>query len=143
MKRLVVAIALLVVLLPWNALAHHGGVSLAFGPGSPIETNSPLTLPQGGVVLSSRVEQVEFRKYSFAEPENKDSFTFLNLGVSYGLAAPLLTGSVFFPYNIKKQDSLGSNEGFGDLKFSFNLGLDYTSEKGFDLNRAEDTAVIL
>ena len=65
MKRLVAAIGLLVLLSPWTALAHHGGVSLALGPGSPIETNSPLTLPQGGVVLSSRVEQVEFRKFSF------------------------------------------------------------------------------
>ena len=137
-----VAIGLLVLLSPWTALAHHGGVSLALGPGSPIETNSPLTLPQGGVILSSRVEHVEFRKFSFAEPENKDSFTFLNLGLSFGLT-PFLTGSIFFPNNIKKQDSLGSNKGFGDLKFSFNLGLNYSPEKGFDLNRTQDTAVTL
>lgn len=36
-----------VLILAWmtsTALAHHGGVSAAFGPGAPVETSSPQTL---------------------------------------------------------------------------------------------------
>ncbi|MDI7260457.1 MAG: transporter [Thermodesulfobacteriota bacterium] len=142
MKRLMVVIILVVLFSPWKAMAHHGGVALAFGPGSPIETNSALTLPQGGMVLSTRVEHVEFRKYSFAEPENKDSFTFFNVGISYGVT-PFLTGTLFVPYNIKRQDTLGSNRGIGDLKLLFNLGLNYDPGKGLGLNKQEDTATTL
>ncbi|MGQ9648280.1 MAG: transporter [Thermodesulfobacteriota bacterium] len=146
MKRSVMLIAgmiLCVGFLPMTAGAHHGGVSLALGPGSPIETNSPLTLPEGGFVLSSRVEQVEWKKRHFAEPTNKDSFTFYNIGLSYGIT-PYLMGSLFVPYNVKRQDELGTNQGIGDLKFLFNLGLNYDpSRKGFFLNKAEDTAVTL
>ncbi len=138
-----VGIALTAVLSPFRATAHHGGVSLALGPGSPIETNSPLTLPEGGFVLSARVEQVEWRKRHFAEPTNKDSFTFYNLGFSYGIA-PYLMGSLFVPYNIKRQDDLGTNRGLGDLKFLFSLGLNYDpTRKGLFLNKAEDTAITL
>jgi hypothetical protein len=113
------------------------------GPGSPIETSSPLTLPQGGFVLTFRVEQVEWRKYTFAEPTNKDSFTFFNAGLSYGIT-PFLTGSLFVPYNIKRQDDLGSLRGIGDLKFQANLGFHYDpAKKGLFLNKAEDTAITL
>jgi hypothetical protein len=143
-KRWILAVVVLsIVLSPLSAMAHHGGVSLAFGPGSPIETSSPLTLPQGGFVISTRFEQVEWKKRDIYEPTNKDSFTFLNLGLSYGIT-PYLTGSLFLPYNIKRQDSLGDNEGIGDLKFLFNLGLHYDpSKKGFFLNKVEDTGVTL
>ncbi len=143
-KRWSAAVVFLcIVCSPLTAKAHHGGVSLALGPGSPIETNSPLTLPQGGFVVSSRFEQVEWKKRAFAEPTNKDSFTFFNVGLSYGIK-PWLTGSLFLPYNIKRQDDLGTNRGIGDLKFLFNLGLNYDpARKGFFLNQAEDTAITL
>jgi len=61
MKKLIVIIALLFSFLPARSWAHHGGISLAFGPGTPIDTSSPFTLPQGGFVLSGRLEQVEWR----------------------------------------------------------------------------------
>jgi hypothetical protein len=80
-------IIILALLFPSKALAHHGGVSLPFGPGAPIETAIPLTLPEGGLVLSTKVEQVEWRKFQFAEPTNKDSLTFLDLGLSCGQGA--------------------------------------------------------
>jgi hypothetical protein len=140
MKRVAAALILALVFFPGRAYAHHGGLSLALGPGTPIETNSPLTLPEGGMVLSARMEQAEWRKFSFAEPTNKDSFTFYNLGLSYGIK-PYLTGSLFLPYNIKSQDDLGSNRGLGDIKLLFNLGFNYDPNKGFRLNTAEDTAV--
>jgi len=84
MKRVLVSVLLASLLAPVGAWAHHGGVSLAFGPGSPVETNSPLTLPEGGFVLGVRAEQVAWKKFSFAEPNNKSSFTFFNLNASYG-----------------------------------------------------------
>jgi hypothetical protein len=127
---------------PWEALAHHGGVSLPFGPGTPIETASPLTLPQGGVVLYTRAEQVEWRKFQFAEPTNKDSFTLTSLGVSYGIT-PYLTGSFSVPYNIKRQDSSGSNSGIGDIRFSGILGFHHEPGQGFKLNTAKESAISL
>jgi hypothetical protein len=143
MKWIVAVLSFSILLFPLPAMAHHGGVSLALGPGSPIETNSPLTLPQGGFVLSSRIEQVEWKKRTFAEPTNKSSFTFLNMGLSYGIT-PSLTGSLFLPYNIKRQDDLGSLKGIGDVKFLLNLGLNYDpSVKAIRLNSTKDTAVSL
>jgi hypothetical protein len=142
MKKVVHLLMMFALLIPCQALAHHGGVSLAFGPGSPIETNSPLTLPQGAWVIGARAEQVEWRKYGWAEPENKDSFTFLNVNLSYGIT-PYLTGSIFFPYNIKRQDSLGDTQGLGDIKFLFNLGFNHEPGKGLSLNKMDDTAVTL
>ncbi|MBF0538713.1 MAG: transporter [Nitrospirae bacterium] len=141
MKRFLL-VTVLLILLPTVALAHHGGVSLALGPGSPIETSSPLTLPDGGFVVSTKVEQVEFQKFQADAPENKDSFTFYNLGVSYGVT-PYLTTSLFMPYSIKRQDSLGSNRGLGDLKFSSTLGFNYEPDSGLRLNSSNDTAVTL
>jgi hypothetical protein len=143
MKKLATTIIFILLLFPLTAIAHHGGISLAMGPGSPIETNSPLTLPQGAFVLSSKLEQVEWKKRNFAEPPNKDSFTFFNLGLSYGIT-PFLTGSLFLPYNIKRQDDLGSTKGIGDVKFLFNLGFNYDpSIKGIRLNTPQDTAISL
>jgi hypothetical protein len=127
---------------PLEASAHHGGVSLPLGPGTPIETASPLTLPQGGVVTYARIEQVEWRKFDFAEPNNKSSFTFLSAGVSYGFT-PYLTGTFSVPYNIKRQDSFGSNSGLGDIRFSGILGFHYSDGQGFRLNTEKEEAVSL
>jgi hypothetical protein len=142
MKRRVGSILIVVLLLPLEALAHHGGVSLPFGPGTPIETASPLTLPEGGVVAYARTEQVEWRKFRFAEPTNKASFTFSSAGASYGIT-PYLTGSFSVPYNIKRQDSFGSNSGIGDIRFSGILGFHHEPGKGFKLNTAKDGAISL
>jgi len=135
-------IGCIVSLLPIQALAHHGGVSLGYGPGSPVETNSSLTLPQGGISVLTRLEQVEWEKYKWAEPENKDAFTFYTLGLGYGIT-PYLTGNLFLPYSVKTQDRLGTSYGGGDAKFLFNLGGHYDPSKGFGLNTPEDTAISL
>jgi hypothetical protein len=141
MKRILGLIIILVLLFPSKAFAHHGGVSLPFGPGTPVETNSPLTLPEGGLVLSTRVEQVEWQKFQFEEPTNKDSFTFLNVGLSYGIK-PYLTASVFLPYAIKREDTFGDNDGIGDIRFMGILGFNYDG-KEVRLNSAKETAVTL
>ena len=141
MKRFAGVIIFSVLFFPMTALAHHGGVSLPFGPGTPVETNAPLTLPEGGLVLSTRTEHVEWRKFPFADPTNKDSCTFLNVGLSYGIK-PYLTASVFLPYAIKREDTFGSNEGFGDIRFMGILGFNYDG-KEVKLNSAKETAVSL
>jgi len=136
------AVAVMLLLGAPSAWAHHGGVTLGLGPGSPIETVCPLTLPQGGFVLSTRVEQVEWRRFGFAEPSNKTSITFTNVGLSYGIT-PYLMGSVFVPYTVKRQDGLDDVHDIGDLRFQLSCGFNYDPTKGFGLNRAADAAVIL
>jgi hypothetical protein len=144
MKRrfAVLAVLALSILLPVCSWAHHGAVSLALGPGSPIETASPLSLPEGGFVVSTKLEYAPFRQFYSADPTNKESFTFYNLSLSYGIK-PYLTASVVFPYSIKTQDNLGTNRGLGDIGLNALLGFNYDPAKGFSLNKAEDTAVSL
>lgn len=132
---------LILVLCPYSALAHHGGVSLAFGPGTPVETASPLSLPRSGLVLSARTEYVDFKKFSFAGPANKDAFLFNNLGISYGLTH-YLTASLFVPYSVKRADTLGANKGLGDINFAFQLGFNHTPGKGISLSQPDDTALV-
>jgi len=141
MKKIAGVIIFSVLSFPLTALAHHGGVSLPFGPGTPIETSTPLTLPEGGLVLSTRVEQVEWRQFQFAEPTNRTSFTFLNTALSYGIK-PYLTGSIILPYSIKREESFGSNSGIGDIRFSGILGFNYDGQ-GIGLNSQKETAVSL
>lgn len=137
-KRLLAA-GLLATPLAW---AHHGGASTSQGPGTPIETNAPLTLPKGGTVLFTRSETAAFRKFDSFKPNNVDTFQFFQLGVSHGLT-DYLTGTVILPYNLKSQDGLGTISGFGDARFLFTLGANYSAEDGFQLNNEDDTAVNL
>jgi hypothetical protein len=141
-KKCLTVLTLFALLIPGQALAHHGGVSLALGPGSPIETASPLTLPEGGLVTSLKLEYAPFRKFDFAEPTNKDSFTFYSLSTIYGLKPYLSTG-VVIPYSVKTQDTFGGNNGLGDIGLNVMLGFNYEQGRGFSLNKAEDTAVSL
>jgi hypothetical protein len=140
MKKLIKLFLLCILLFPGQVLAHHGGVSLGRGPGSPIDTTAPLTLPEGGLVVFNRLEYVPFQKFTFAEPQNKDSYFFYNLGLFYGLK-PYLSAGLTIPYSIKKQDSLGTNSGIGDIGLNALLGFNYAPGQGFSLNKAEDTAI--
>ena len=133
---------IVIAMLPVGAHGHHGGVSLGYGPGSPVETSTGLTLPQGGFSLIARVEQVEWRQFHWAEPENKSSFTFSSLGLGYGFT-PYLSVFLFVPYSVKMQDELGKSYGGGDASFWFYLGGSYDPARGFRLNTSEDTAVSL
>jgi hypothetical protein len=141
MKNIAALFMLLAMLVPCTALAHHGGVSLAFGPGSPVETGSPLTLPEGGFVMGVRAEQVEWKQFDFAGPENKTSFTFLSVNTSYGFT-PALMGTFIVPYYIKRQED-GTNQGLADMKFQLTYGFHYDPGVGFSRNKAEDTAVTM
>lgn len=142
MKKLIAIIALL--LAPASAFAHHGGVSLAFGPGSPIETNSPLTLPEGGFVAGLRVEQIDWLKYPYAngapKNDNATNFTFMNANFSYGFT-PALMGTFIVPYYVKRQETLGTNEGMADVKLQFTYGFHYDPGVGFSRNTSNDSAM--
>jgi hypothetical protein len=123
-------------------MAHHGGVSLAFGPGSPVETGSPLTLPEGGFVMGVRAEQVEWKNFDQFQPNNKSSFSFFNANMSFGFT-PAAMGTFIVPYYVKRQDELGSNKGLSDVKFQLTYGFHHDPGVGFSRNTAEDTAVSL
>lgn len=130
----------LVLLLVHQTLAHHGGASISQGPGTPIETNSPLTLPQGSTVVFTRMELASFKKFEFAEPNNTDSFRFYQLGASHGLTDSL-SATVILPYNAKSQDGHGTFRGLGDVKFLLNAGMNWDSDQGLRFNTAEDVAI--
>ena len=134
-----VLLIIITLSIPVSAFAHHGGVSLAFGPGSPIETASPLTLPDGGFVLGFRAEQVEWKQFDWNKPDNKTSFTFMNTNMSYGFTSAAM-GTFIVPYYIKRQEE-GTNEGPADMKFQLTYGFHYDPGVGFSRNTSEDVAV--
>ncbi len=108
-----------------TAFAHHGGVSSAFGPGAPVETASPLALGKGRYLIYEKFEYVPFEHKDYAEPENIDTFTFFNTVLGYGVTDALSFYGIL-PFARKKQDSLGTSDGFGDLglvvQYGFKLG---------------------
>ena len=121
----IAALALSLLAAP-PALAHHGsaGVGMAGpeGPGAAIETTSPIPLPRGSIFFLLKSEYVPFRQFDFAQPENKVYSLFDTLALGYG-AAPWLSAYLFLPYNVKSQDGVGTNVGFGDpglfVQFAF------------------------
>lgn len=137
--------ALLGIFLSYLALpswAHHGGASTSQGPGTPVETNTPLTLPKGSTIVFGRFEAAEFRKFPFAEPNNTDQFRFYQIGASYGLT-DYLAATAILPYNAKSQDNHGTLRGIGDAKLLLTLGLNYEPGSGVNFNGPEDTAINL
>lgn len=139
MKRFLYSLSLFLAVTAGTTLAHHGGASISQGPGTPIETNTPLTLPQGKAVVFSRFENAAFRKFESAEPYNTDSFRFYQLGASYGIT-DALSATLILPYNAKSQNAHGTFRGFGDVKFLLNAGLNWDSTDGLRFNGADDVA---
>lgn len=123
------------------ALAHHGGASTSQGPGTPIETNTPLTVPKGSTIVYGRVELAKFLKFDHADPYYTDSFRFYQVGAAHGLT-DYLTVTAILPFNAKSQDNHGTLRGLGDAKVLFTLGLNIDDD-GLDFNGQEDTAINL
>ncbi len=125
------------------AVAHHGGVSAAFGPGAPVETSSPLTLPKGKFLFYERVELSPFKKFG-DERDNggNDKFTFTNTLFGYGISDSL-SAYVSLPY--ARKDLLaydgdgtaadaydaGTSQGFGDINLILQYGFKHGSRDGF------------
>lgn len=140
-KKLTRALLLVIsLLLVGQATAHHGGASVSQGPGTPIETNTPITLSQGSTVVFTRAELVDFKKFTRVDPYNIDSFQFYQLGASYGLTDSLMA-TLILPFNAKTQDNQGTASGFGDAQFLLNLGLNYDEVDGLNLNGPDDVGV--
>lgn len=122
---IIISILSSVLTIDNSASAHHGGVSSAFGPGAPIETASPLALGKGRYLIYEKFEYVPFEHKEHAEPENIDTFTFFNTVFGYGVTDALSVYGIL-PFARKKQDSLGTSDGFGDLglivQYGFKLG---------------------
>jgi hypothetical protein len=118
--------------------AHHGtaavGVGGPEGPGAAVETTSPLPLPQGTLFALARSELVSFRKYAFADPNNKSSSSFNTVALGYGVR-PWLSVYIFQPWNLKRQDGVGRSAGPGDtnlmlsMAFKYDAGLQLVPEK--------------
>ena len=122
-------VCVMAIIMDKIVYAHHGGVSTAFGPGSPIETASPITLPRGTFLLFEKFEWVSFEKKSNAEPENVDYFAFFNTLFGYGFT-DAFSLYLTLPASIKKQDSFGTSKGLGDLTFMAQYGLKYGERDG-------------
>lgn len=129
------ALTLAVVALP--ARAHHGTASVGGlsveGPGSALDTASPLPLGRGTAFVLVKTERASFQqKEGFQEQKHYSSFNTLAAG--YGVL-PWLSVFVFQPYNWKSQYGVGTNKGMGDTNFmlsgsfKWDEGLKSTPEK--------------
>ncbi|MBK6741592.1 MAG: transporter [Hydrogenophilales bacterium] len=129
MKRLPLAV-LVYAIFATPALAHHGVASLGAagleGPGAPVETSSSATLPQGTWLGYLKVDHAKSRTFD-ADPGNPEGDTnqYWMLGLGYGFK-PWLSGYLFQPYNIKKDEAGGMNSrGFTDLSMMGVVGFKY------------------
>ncbi len=116
-------------LIAGNAWAHHGAVSAAYGPGTPVETSSPLTLPKGKWLLYEKYQYVPYKQFKRFEPENVERFTFYNTLIGYGIT-DYFTPYVVLPYAIKEQNDLGTSDGFGDVEFLLQFSFKYGDRDG-------------
>ncbi len=121
---------LLIALTPLSALAHHGVASLGTagleGPGAPVETSSSATLPQGKWLAYLKLDHAESRKGILTPPDVENDYNqYWMLGLGYGFR-PWLSGYVFLPYNIKKDQPGGyETRGFTDVSVMGVLGFKY------------------
>ncbi len=120
-----------------SALAHHGGVSAAFGPGAPVETSSPLTLPKGKFLIYERLEMVEFEKFGDDRDNGgNDKFTFTNTLFGFGIT-DAVSAYVSLPYARKElladpgNYEAGTSQGFGDINLIVHYGFKYGARDGF------------
>ena len=126
-----------------SAMAHHGGVSAAFGPGAPVETSSPLTLPKGKILLYERVEVSPFKKFNDGRDNGgNDKFTFTNTLFGYGISNSV-SAFVSLPYaqkdllaydgdgNAADAYDAGTSQGFGDINLILQYGFKHGARDGF------------
>lgn len=127
------------VLASSTALAHHGGVSAAFGPGAPVETSSPLTLPKGKFLLFERVEVSPFKTFGDSRDDGgNDKFTFTNTMFGYGIR-DYLSAYISIPYAKKEilddttipGDQSATSWGYGDINVILQYGFKYGAREGF------------
>lgn len=117
--------ALLLSALASAALAHHGTAAVgaigAEGPGAALDTTGALPLGQGTLLGLVKTEYAAFtQRPGFTDQKQYSSFN--TLAVGYGIT-PWLSAFVFQPYNLKAQDGVGTNRGFGDTNLMLSASL--------------------
>ncbi len=114
-----------------STLAHHGGVSAAFGPGAPVETSSPLTLPKGKFLVYERIEVSPFKKFGDSRDEGgNEKFTFSNTLFGYGISDSV-SAYVSLPYAQKELIGDKTSKGFGDINLIVQYGFKHGTRDGF------------
>ncbi len=127
--------ALLLLLTPSTALAHHGVATLGAGglegPGAPLETSTSMTLPRGSVLAYFKFDHARWERFTSARDEESLYSTFWLFGVGYGIRS-WLSAYAFLPYNQKTMEGGASNSsGFADMALNAVLGFKY--DEGFRL----------
>ena len=128
-RRLARFCALLLLLTPSAAAAHHGVATLGAagleGPGAPLETSTSLTLPRGSVLTYFKFDHAEWERYTIRRDEESVYSTFWLFGLGYGVRS-WLSAYVFLPYNQKTVEGGSSNSsGFADISLNAVLGFKY------------------
>jgi hypothetical protein len=122
-------IALLLLLMPSAAAAHHGIASLGVagleGPGAPLETSTSMTLPRGSVLAYLKFDHARWERFSSARDEESIYSTFWLFGVGYGVRS-WLSAYAFLPYHTKTMEGGAANSsGFADVSLNAVLGFKY------------------
>jgi hypothetical protein len=117
--------ALLLAAAAQPAGAHHGTAAVsaigAEGPGAALDTTSPLPLGKGTLFALVKSEFAGFQQRAgFTDQKQFSSFN--TLAVGYGIT-PWVSAFAFLPYNVKSQDGVGTNSGFGDPNLMVSLSL--------------------
>ena len=139
-------LALLMLFVTSAAYAHHGVAGVGSvgleGPGAPVESASSAVLPEGKVLLYTKLDYANFKSLVPAETE-VDRNQFWMAGLGYGVT-PWFSAYVFAPYNIKsdKYSSSGSSptfntRGWADMSVMAQIGFKY--DKGFKLVPANES----
>jgi hypothetical protein len=106
--------------------AHHGVASLGVaglqGPGAPVETSSSATLPQGKVLLYTKLDFARFEHYTPEVDDEGDYNAFWMYGIGYGITS-YLSAYVLAPFYTKKvEDNSYNTSGFADLSLMTVVG---------------------
>jgi len=135
---------LALLLISPAVLAHHGVASLGAagleGPGAPVETSSSATLPEGKWLGYLKVDHAKSKTYdaSTAPGDQEGDFNqYWMLGLGYGFK-PWLSGYVFQPYNIKK-DEYGDTDSRGATDISLMGVIGFKYDDGFMLVPANES----
>lgn len=131
------SLAFLLSLAAAPALAHHGvagvGAASLEGPGAPVESATSAVLPEGGALLSLKVDQAKYARGRLARPDVEgDTSRYTMLGLGYGFT-PWFSGYLFVPHNVKADESGGfTTRGWADVSVLGQIGFRHDG-KAFSL----------
>ena len=140
MKALILS-WMLIILFGTSVRAHHGVASLGVagleGPGSPIETSSSTTLPEGASLFYTKLDFADFATFSSARDNEGNYNAFWMNGAGYGLKS-YLSFYLFVPFYSKTvEDNSYNTTGFADISIMAVLGFKY--DQGFLLSPANES----